>query len=1212
LLGFAALIGRHDVVPRGGHWNVRFNNMKTLILTGQAALIAASFLFCPDLVQATTEVGPDYVVFKEIKSNQTDVGTIALASNPYRIEAFVQATSNGSITGATMSLPAGSSATSPQTLALQTNPQNDGTYGFQQNFADQATLNSNYADGTYNLQITGASSATYNASLSVTGDVYPSLTPTITNTNWVNGNLVVDPTASFTVTWGAFSGSTASDRIGVGVGRVQDSTVSFQVLPASTTSVTFPANYFQPAQGYALHVVFLKATTTDTTDIPGSTGRGGFGRETKFSIQTTGASETWNATGTLNTARYRHTATLLPNGMVLVAGGLNSSNNSLASAELYDPVSGSWTTTGQLNIARTNHTATLLPNGTVLVAGGFSSINNGLASAELYDPAIGSWTLTGNLNTARFDHTATLLPDGKVLVAGVFSTVNAELYDPASGTWTATGSLNTEREGHTATLLSNGKVLVAAGFSGGTSPLASAELYDPAIGSWALTGNLNTARFDHTATLLSSGKVLVAAGQDTSGNDFASVEVYDPASGIWTATGSLNTARFFHTATLLSDDRVLVAGGFNSGGTAELYDPASGIWTATGSLITARAEHTATLLPNGEVLVAGGVDSNNNAIASAELFIYDTSSPIITGGNLSASATVGQQFVYQIVATNSPASYDASGLPSGLSIDTSSGIIYGIPSVFGNFSITISASNSFGTGSGNLALVVQPVPSGPQIISSTSATGRTGQPFRFQVLTSGASPAAQLSASSLPPGLSFDPPTGLILGTPSSDGNFPVTLTLTDGSASASAVLQLTFTSDPAVPVITSSDSATLVSGQFFSYTFVADANATFSYIGIDGVKNGALPPGLGFDGIATISGTYSGGSGGNNGIVRANGALPFGGKGTVRRNTITIRPPRICTIQLIATSDKGASTDPLNFFAGPTTLTASQPPDITAEATGPGGATVNFASPTVTDGSGNNLAVTCNPSSGSTFPVGQTTVACTSAADSSGAYGIVTFNVTVQDTTPPVITAMPTSITVAKQKAAKGRPQGAIVNFASQLAATDIVDGTFIPSSTPASGSFFPLGSTTVTVTATDHAGNMSASKTFTVTVASKAPKKKTATVLVSVSPPSINGGQSATFTISLSAAKPSQPITINYTMGGPAIIGTDYTLADEWGTNLGQSGSITIPSGASSAAVTLNSIANSLSIPSVTATMTIGGGSGYKLGKTSRSAAVTINNVP
>jgi hypothetical protein len=166
---------------------------------------------------------------------------------------------------------------------------NDGTYAFRQNFADQPTLESNYLDGTYGLQITGASAATYNASLSLTGDVYPSLTPIITNTNWIAGSLVVDPIASFTINWGAFTGGTASDRIGVGIGKIGDNTATYQVLPSTATSVTFPANLFQPDQSYRIHIVFLKVATTDTTDISGSTGFGGYARETKFTIQTTGS-----------------------------------------------------------------------------------------------------------------------------------------------------------------------------------------------------------------------------------------------------------------------------------------------------------------------------------------------------------------------------------------------------------------------------------------------------------------------------------------------------------------------------------------------------------------------------------------------------------------------------------------------------------------------------------------------------------------------------------------------------------------------------------------------------------------------------------------------------------------------------------------------------------------------------------------------------------
>jgi len=141
----------------------------------------------------------------------------------------------------------------------------------------------------------------------------------------------------------------------------------------------------------------------------------------------TGQSGTWTATGSLITARYPHTATLLPNGKVLVAGGQDYSTI-FASAELYDPASGTWTATGSLNTGRHSHTATLLPNGQVLVAGGPGTNGVTTASAELYDPASGTWMATGSLNTARFQHTATLLPDGKVLVAGGSGDTSAELY----------------------------------------------------------------------------------------------------------------------------------------------------------------------------------------------------------------------------------------------------------------------------------------------------------------------------------------------------------------------------------------------------------------------------------------------------------------------------------------------------------------------------------------------------------------------------------------------------------------------------------------------------------------------------------------------------------------------------------------------------------------------------------------------------------------
>ena len=341
----------------------------------------------------------------------------------------------------------------------------------------------------------------------------------------------------------------------------------------------------------------------------------------------------WTATGSLNTVRYGHSSTLLPNGKVLVAGGANTVY--LASAELYDPATGLWTATGDLHATRCYHTATLLQNGKVLVAGGFNGVS--LATAELYDPATGLWTTTGSLSSARQGHTATLLPSGKVLVAGGLGSAylaSAELYDPAPMSWATTGSLNTARDYHTATLMSDGKVLVAGGYNTVNSYLTSTELYNPATGFWTDTGSLSTARDYHTATLMSDGKVLVAGGYD--GRYLTSAEVYDPATISWTTTSSLNTSRQQHTATLLPDGRVVAAGGFNGRylPSTELYDPETKAWTAScSSLSVSRRSHTATLLSSGKVLIAGGY--NGSAIGSAALFMALLSAPVAVADDYS-------------------------------------------------------------------------------------------------------------------------------------------------------------------------------------------------------------------------------------------------------------------------------------------------------------------------------------------------------------------------------------------------------------------------------------------------------------------------------------------------------------------------------------------------------------------------------------------------
>ncbi|HEV2222503.1 MAG TPA: kelch repeat-containing protein [Candidatus Acidoferrales bacterium] len=331
-------------------------------------------------------------------------------------------------------------------------------------------------------------------------------------------------------------------------------------------------------------------------------------------------------TGSLNSARYGHTATLLNDGLVLIAGGSNSSGY-VTSAELYG--SGTFTTTaGGFLSTGGYYPATLLNSGLVLVAGGDGPSGLSVSSAELYNPSTETFSATGSLHTGRDAETATLLNNGEVLIVGGynFSTrsylSSAELYNPSTGTFSVTGSLHTARELHTATLLQNGMVLIVGGHNS-TGNITSSELYNPSTGTFTATGNLNTGRDFHTATLLQSGMVLIAAGRNTSGSDVASAELYNPSSGTFTTTGSLHTARESHTATLLENGLVLIAGGDDNGtvlSSVELYNTATGAFTVTTSLNTARRSHTATLLQNGIVLIVGGFGSSSQYLSSAELY----------------------------------------------------------------------------------------------------------------------------------------------------------------------------------------------------------------------------------------------------------------------------------------------------------------------------------------------------------------------------------------------------------------------------------------------------------------------------------------------------------------------------------------------------------------------------------------------------------------
>ncbi len=452
-------------------------------------------------------------------------------------------------------------------------------------------------------------------------------------------------TTTITATSGATSGTlalttgaatiqalvVAPDSLQTGVGITRHFTATGTFSDGSVSDVTASVHWSTQTPGIAtINNGAAIGLSTGTTSVTATLG--GIADDAVVAVST----DTWTPAPQMPTERVAgHSATLLPDGQLLVAGGVKSAGAGTAAVDLFDPVAATWTSVAPMNVMRSSHTATLLADGRVLVAGGSTVsasaatgyVNN--ASAEIYDPVANAWTLTPPMSAGRSHHTATLLPDGKVLVVGGENAVylvepTAEVYDPVANTWTATRAAPlTPRSQHSATLLPSGLVLIAGGFdivNGLLTPLASAELYDPVLHTTStpdgsggttttITGGLDftattplaLTHYGHSATRLADGRVVIVGGNTTQ------AELYDPSAATWTTLGATAATHTAHAAVLLPDGRLLVVGGTQfAQPAAELLDPATGTWTAAAPMLVIRSNPSATLLPDGSAMVCGG------------------------------------------------------------------------------------------------------------------------------------------------------------------------------------------------------------------------------------------------------------------------------------------------------------------------------------------------------------------------------------------------------------------------------------------------------------------------------------------------------------------------------------------------------------------------------------------------------------------------------
>ncbi len=317
------------------------------------------------------------------------------------------------------------------------------------------------------------------------------------------------------------------------------------------------------------------------------------------------AAPAWSELEPIRGYRSNLTATTLQDGRMLLVGGLvwGGGPHYTNWSDILDPGTGSWSPVASTTYLYAHHTANLLKDGRVLVAGG-SGEPSGHMGAEIYDPVADAWTQVPAMVANRHSHAAALLRDGRVLVAGgdiegggIDGITSALLFNPSSHTWSPTRSMRHERRDFTLIQLRDNRVLAAGGYHHGAT--ATAELFDPDLGTWTPTSSMHYPRYDHAAVLLSDGKVLVVGGLEP----LPSAEIFDPATDTWSLVASLSGSGGFASGARLPNGCVFVT----VERSVRLYDPHADTWTPLDPIQGGLSSYGMALLPGGTAVVAGGV-----------------------------------------------------------------------------------------------------------------------------------------------------------------------------------------------------------------------------------------------------------------------------------------------------------------------------------------------------------------------------------------------------------------------------------------------------------------------------------------------------------------------------------------------------------------------------------------------------------------------------